>query len=75
MGRNGGTFRFQWIPEAVEDQFDIYYEGVRIFTTGMTDVAGTTDVTYGPGASTFITVVVDTGTGSERWQYDIGCPS
>lgn len=75
MGRNGGTFRFQWIPEALEDQFDVYYEGVRIFTTGLTDTAGNANVTYGPGASTFITVVVTTGTGSFRWQYDIGCPS
>jgi hypothetical protein len=73
MGRNSGTIRFTWAPEASTDQFEIYYEGVRIFTTGLTAVAGSTDVSFGPGASTFISVVVTNGTGSPRWHYTIAC--
>jgi hypothetical protein len=30
-------------------------------------------VSFGPGASTFVTVSVTTGTGSMVWNYTVGC--
>jgi hypothetical protein len=78
VGRTAGTFRFTYNTIEIKDKIEILYEGMVIFTTG--DFVGTNrdrnaDVTFGPGASTRITVVVtgnqDTGT---RWSYTVHCP-
>lgn len=75
LNRTGGTFRIQYNAFTAPDQFEIFYEGALIFTTGGPVLgAGSADVSYGPGTSTFITVVVTSGAGSTRWTYTITCP-
>jgi hypothetical protein len=74
VGRTSGTFTFSWNAFFAPDRFDVFYEGAQIFTTG-TEVAGTgsANVSFGPGTSTFVTVMVSTSTGNSIWTYTVGC--
>jgi hypothetical protein len=75
LGATGGTFTFTYNAFQIPDQFEIFYEGAQIFTTG-SPVSGsnTVQVTYGPGTSTTIEVVV-TGPEGTRWNYTVFCPT
>lgn len=73
VGKNQGTFRFHYNPFLVADQFVVAYEGTVLFDTGLTTTSTFKDITFGPGASTFITVTVMTGTGSTVWSYTVDC--
>lgn len=74
LAATSGTFSFAYEAYSVPDQFDVYYEGALVFSTDA-PVSGsaTVPITYGPGTSTEITVVV-TGPGGTAWQYLVGCP-
>ncbi len=75
LGSTSGTFRFTYAAYSIPDQFDIYYEGTLIYTTGG-PVSGFGDVmvSYGPGTSTVIEVVV-TGPSGTVWDYTVYCPA
>jgi hypothetical protein len=76
LGRTSGTFRFQYEAFGIPDQFEIFYQGTRIYTTGgaVSGNNGAGDlVTYG-GTSTQITVRV-TGPSGTAWNYTVFCPS
>jgi hypothetical protein len=74
VGRNSGTIHFTWDAFANGDQFAISYEGVQIFTTpGFVANQGAADVSFGPGASTFVSVTVTTGPMSNVWTYTLSC--
>jgi hypothetical protein len=74
VGRNQGVIHFTWDAFQAPDQFQIFYEGVQIFTTpGVVTGTGSADVPFGPGTSTFVAVVVTTGPGSTVWTYTVGC--
>ncbi len=74
LGRNSGTVTIDWDANIAPDQFDIYYEGHLIFSTNVPVAGvGTATVPFGPGQSTFITVVVTPGPGSLVWTYTISC--
>jgi hypothetical protein len=64
----------------VQDQFEILYQGIVLFSTfdpinGDSEVEGTgsTDTPFGPGTSTIIVIRVNTGTGSTQWEYEVSC--
>jgi hypothetical protein len=74
LGRSSGTLHFSWDAFANPDKFDLIYEGTQIFTTGgFVSNTGAADVAFGPGTSTYLTVVVTTGAGSNHWLYQIDC--
>jgi hypothetical protein len=74
LGSTGGTFTFTYQAFSIPDQFDIYFEGTLIYTTGSPVSGGdTVPVTYGPGTSTTIDVVV-TGPPGTAWNYTVSCP-
>jgi hypothetical protein len=74
VGANHGTIHFTWDAFANPDKFEVFYEGALIFTT-TTFVSGTgmADIPFGPGTSTFVTVVVTTDPTSTVWTYTVGC--
>jgi hypothetical protein len=76
MGVTSGTFLFHYDGLTIPDQFDVYYGGMQIFTTGV-PVSNAHDVmlTFGPGQSTFIVVVVSPSTNTSNWHYTVNCPT
>ena len=75
LGKTGGSFQFSYDAFSVPDQFDIFYQGNRIFTTGgPVSGANTVNVTYGPGTDTKIMVRV-TGPSGTAWTYTVFCPA
>ncbi|HLH26975.1 MAG TPA: hypothetical protein VK066_31000 [Chloroflexota bacterium] len=76
LGVSSGTFRFTYQAFTIPDQFDIYYEGALIYTTGGPVSNGNTvDVAFGPGASTTVDVVVTKSTPQSGWNYTVSCPT
>jgi hypothetical protein len=73
VGRNSGTFLFEWDADDNPDTFEIFYQGSLIFTTGSITDDGQANVTFGPGTSTFVTVRVTTGMNSVVWNYTVNC--
>ena len=58
------------------DQFDVYYENALVFSTN-TPISGsnTVQITYGPGTSTQIKVVVTGPEAGTLWDYQVSCPT
>jgi hypothetical protein len=73
VGRTSGTIPFSWDAFNAADDFQVFYQGTLLFDTGLVQFTGSHAVPFGPGASTFITVVVHTGPGSTMWNYTVGC--
>jgi hypothetical protein len=76
LGQTSGTFHISWDMLIQPDQLDVYYAGALVYTTGApVSGVGSADVSFGPGASTQVTVVV---TGPEQgtlWSYTVNCPN
>jgi hypothetical protein len=74
LGQPSGTFNFTYEAYSVPDQFDVYYQGQLIFTTGAPVSGGdTVPITYS-GTATTIEVVV-TGPAGTLWDYVVACPA
>jgi len=74
LGATSGTFEFVYDAYGIPDQFDIYYEGNLIYTTGgAVSGSATVPVSYS-GTATSITVVV-TGPSGTAWDYVVSCPT
>ena len=74
LGQPSGTFNFTYEAFSVPDQFDVYYEGQLIFTTGGPVSGGdTVPITYS-GTATTVEVVV-TGPPGTLWNYVVACPA
>jgi hypothetical protein len=76
MGVTSGTFNFHYDGLVVPDTFQVFYEGNQVFTSGG-PVGGAHDapVSFGPGQSTFIVVVVSPSSTTSNWNYTVHCPS
>lgn len=75
MGATSGTVTLTWEAYGIPDQFDVYYEGILVYSTmGPVSGAGSAPITFGPGTETFVTVVV-TGPAGTAWDYVITCPA
>jgi hypothetical protein len=72
LGRTSGIVRIDFNAQAAADQFEIIYEGVAIFSSGLVPGVGFGLAAFA-GTSTFITVRVTTGPGSTVWTYTIAC--
>ena len=73
LGQSSGTFNFTYEAYGVPDQFDVYYQGQLIFTTGgPVSGGGTVPITYS-GTATTVEVVV-TGPSGTLWDYTVSCP-
>lgn len=70
-GATAGQINISWNFYSVPDIISIYYDGALIFTTGLTNGSGNATVNYGPGNSTYVTIVVNEGSGDPGtvWDY------
>ena len=77
VGVNQGTLliNYQFFTQA--DDMRIYYDGARIFDSGLISGSGIFSVDFGPGASNTLTITMDEpvtdplGTNSDAWQYQV----
>ena len=61
------TYDFYGVP----DTLHVYYQGVRIFDSGLTNGARMVAIPYGPGAATAVEIVINEGNGlsGTAWDY------
>ncbi len=76
LGQTSGTFNFSYNTYSVPDEIVIRYEGNIVYQTGgPVSVTGVTvPVSFGPGASTTVTVTV-IGPAGTVWDYIVNCPT
>lgn len=60
-GYTGGTVRLDYDFFTAKDSLRVYYEGILLFDTGLTNGTGSVRVNFGPGTSTDVTIVVNEG--------------
>jgi subtilisin-like proprotein convertase family protein len=71
-GQNSGSILLAYDFFALPDEMRVYYESNLLFDSGMVSFAGSTNLQYGPGAATVVTVVMNPETNSEAntaWHY------
>ena len=73
-GLIAGNLTIDWTFYSIPDRMVVYYESNVLFDTGMVSGNGTTNLTFGPGASTFLTVVMNPGNNPDQntaWDYTL----
>ncbi len=58
-GSTSGTLALDWNLWTAPDRIVVYYETNVLLDTGMISGIGSTNLSYGPGDSTFITIIVN----------------
>lgn len=76
LGQTSGKFVFNWNAFTEPDKFEVFYQGVSLFSTGLVSGTGTKTITYS-GSATVVTVVVTGNPGSTTtvWTYMVNCPT
>ncbi len=69
-----GTLRIDYQFQGIADRMVIYYEGAVLFDSGMISESGSFNVDYGPGFSTFLTIVMNPGNNSNTG-HGLGLPA
>jgi subtilisin-like proprotein convertase family protein len=59
--QTAGTLTIEYEMYNVPDTMRVYYEGIRIFDSGPLSGFGITNISYGPGTSQFVTIVMNEG--------------
>ncbi len=72
-GATQGSITINYDFLSVPDTLRVYYDGQRIFDTGLISSNGTLTVNYGPGNASLIEVVMNEGSGlvGTIWFYDM----
>lgn len=73
-GTTVGMLTVDYDFQPVPDRMTIYYENTLLYDTGPISGAGRFTVNYGPGASTFVTFVMNEGGDTNRqtaWDYTV----
>src|SRR5262249_55294364 len=74
-GQTSGTIGITWNFYVEPDWMHVYYDGNLIMDTGSTSGTGSTNLNYGPGSSTFITIVMNEGGNTNPqgtiWDYTV----
>lgn len=73
-GATAGSIIINYDFLFVPDSLAVFYEGNRIFDTGLTNGSQIVQISYGPGSSTQVEIVVNqgsTGIPGTIWSYDL----
>lgn len=73
-GQTSGSIQIDYNFFDVPDTMHIYYDGALIFDSGSVRGAGTFNVSFGPGTSTVLTIVMNEGGNpvpSTAWEYTL----
>lgn len=76
LGKNHGTFQFDYETYSQKDRITVTYEGTTLFDTGCVGASGTKNLTYS-GSSTSVTVTVQpncAGGSGTSWNFTVYCP-
>lgn len=71
-GQRSGLIQIVYDFFQIPDEIRVYYDGNRIFDSGLISGAGTFSINYGPGLSTVVTIVMNEGGSKEaqtQWHY------
>ncbi len=72
VGQNFGTLRIDYQFYTVPDRMTIYYDGARIYDSGVISHTGSFSLMFGPGTATDLVIVMNEGGSiypSTIWQY------
>ena len=81
LGVDGPTsFLFEWEAFNQPDQFQVFYEGVEIFDTGLVgdntgEGTGSATVNVPAGTASTVTVTVTGPEAGTLWEYRVNCPA
>jgi subtilisin-like proprotein convertase family protein len=74
-GQTSGTINIAWDFLNQPDWMTVYYDGNVIMQTGVASGTGSTNLNYGPGSSTLITIVMNQGGNTNQpgteWNYTV----
>lgn len=73
-GENSGTIVINYDFFALPDEMRLYYETNLLYDSGLVSFKGSTNISYGPGASTSFTIIMNEGGNSESntaWFYSV----
>jgi hypothetical protein len=70
---NQGTLIINYNFFQIPDTMHIYYDGVRIFDSGLISGTGSFTVDYGPGTATDVVIIMNEGgnPNTTEWQYTV----
>src|SRR5207245_1597363 len=73
-GQTSGSLSISYNFYNIPDRMTIYYQNALIFDSGLINGIGTTNITFGPGVSTLVTIVMNEGDNSDPgtiWDYTL----
>jgi subtilisin-like proprotein convertase family protein len=73
-GQTSGTITISYNFYDIPDRMTIYYQNALIFDSGLINGVGVTNINFGPGASTLVTIVMNEGDNSDPgtiWDYTV----
>jgi len=76
-GQSSGSISINWNFFDIPDWMHVYYGGNLIMDTGLVGGTGSTNLNYGPGTSTVLTIVMNEGgntnaMGDTAWDFTVG---
>jgi len=60
-GQTSGTLAINYDFFALPDDMRIYYQGQLLYDSGLVSFTGATNINYGPGTSTIVTIIMNEG--------------
>jgi subtilisin-like proprotein convertase family protein len=73
-GKTSGTITISYDMLAIPDRMVVQYQGATIFDSGLVSGTGITNISYGPGSSTLVTIIMNPGGNSDTntaWHYTV----
>lgn len=73
-GESGGTVLISYDFYALPDDMRVYYQGTLIYDSGFVSNTGMTNLTFGPGTSSLLTIVMNEGGNpntNTAWYYSV----
>jgi subtilisin-like proprotein convertase family protein len=73
-GQTSGSISISYDFFSIPDDMSIYYQGVLIWDSGLISGSGTTNISFGPGVSTFVTIIMNQGGNPDTntlWDYTV----
>jgi len=73
-GQTSGNISISYNFYNIPDRMTVYYQNALIFDSGLINGVGTTNIAFGPGISTLVTIVMNEGNNSDPgtiWDYTV----